>query len=140
MENLYKQCLHYSEKKNCYIHGDLGKWNLLFNGSQIYLIDFGEVRSGNNHFDVAAVLTSTINWNLTETEILNHLTDFSTGYRLNFNEFSWSSVNENITLWLTRGMIAILAEFGVNDSTSKYIKQNLEQLKKINSIIQTKSL
>jgi Ser/Thr protein kinase RdoA (MazF antagonist) len=57
LTDLVKQCFIYKHENNCYIHGDLGKWNLLFCGQNIYVIDFGEVRRGNNHFDIAAVFT-----------------------------------------------------------------------------------
>lgn len=53
LKTLVEQCLSYNVNNNCYIHGDLGVWNLLFNKEQIYLIDFSEVRKGNNHFDIS---------------------------------------------------------------------------------------
>ena len=46
---MVEQCLSYHHINNCYIHGDLGKWNLLFDNKDIYIIDFGEVRRGNNN-------------------------------------------------------------------------------------------
>lgn len=37
---LIEKCANYKFEKNCYIHGDLGVWNLLFNKNKIYIIDF----------------------------------------------------------------------------------------------------
>ena len=140
LTNLYNLCMNFNHNVNCYIHGGLGIWNLLFNNSDIYIIDFGEVRRGNNHLDVSAVLTSTIDWNRTDGVIMNSLKDFRAGYLTNFNDFSWKVLKENFFLWFTRGMIALLVNFGINKDTNEYVEKTIEKLKKIEAIIGTNNI
>ena len=113
---------------------------MLFNNSDIYIIDFGEVRRGNNHLDVSAVLTSTIDWNRTDGVIMNSLKDFRAVYLTNFNDFSWKVLKENFFLWFTRGMIALLVNFGINKDTNEYVEKTIEKLKKIEAIIGTDNI
>ncbi|GAB6489489.1 phosphotransferase [Bacillus cereus] len=132
---LVEQCLNYNHKNNCYIHGDLGIWNLLFNQSQIYIIDFGEVRKGNNHFDMSAVISSTIDWNQGEDEITTSLTDFMNGYISNFGTFNWMVLKENFTLWFTRGIIAFFISNGINERTCNYAKSTMKRKNKLDKIV-----
>lgn len=137
---LIEKCIDYNFKNNCYIHGDLGVWNLLFNHSQIYIIDFGEVRKGNNHFDMSAVISSTIDWNKDENELITSLTDFRNGYISNFDTFNWKILKENFTLWFTRGIIALFINQGINDRTSSYVKLTMKRKDKLERIINTNFL
>lgn len=129
--NLVEECLAYKHDDNSYIHGDLGVWNMLFNGSDIYLIDFGEVRRGNNHFDIAAVLTSTINLSQSNEELKENLKVFLSSYTEHFPDFDLDVLKENIKLWIVRGVLAILNEYGVNEKSQGYVMNNIETIKKL---------
>ncbi|MGV3464499.1 MAG: phosphotransferase [Heyndrickxia sp.] len=133
--NMFEECLNYNHNNNCYIHGDLGIWNLLFCHSQIYIIDFGEVRKGNNHFDISAVISSTIDWNQGKDKIITSLNDFKYGYISNFETFSWKVLKENLSLWFTRGIIALFINHGINDRTCDYVKLTLERKNIVDRIL-----
>ncbi|WP_369009958.1 phosphotransferase [Paenibacillus dendritiformis] len=66
-----------------YIHGDLGAWNLLRRKGRIYIIDFGEARLGDRHFDAAAALVSTASDNASVEETVTRLENFRRGYEGN---------------------------------------------------------
>ncbi|WP_339216936.1 phosphotransferase [Ornithinibacillus sp. FSL M8-0202] len=121
LTKLVEQCLSYNHKDNYYIHGDLGKWNLLFDKSNIYIIDFGEVRRGNNHFDISAVLSSTINWSLGDEQLFLQVRQFKNGYGSNFHQWNHAILRESFHLWFTRGMVALLAQQGINERTNHAI-------------------
>lgn len=133
---LVEQCLQYKHEINCYIHGDLGKWNLLFNHQDMYIIDFGELRKGNNHFDVSAVISSTLEWSNGENKMIASLTEFRDGYNSNVDMFDWVVLKENLTLWFTRGIIALLISEGINEKTSNYAEVILDRLQILNNIIE----
>ncbi|WCF05747.1 aminoglycoside phosphotransferase family protein [Paenibacillus thiaminolyticus] len=82
LEEPVERCLGYAEKMSGYIHGDLGAWNLLLRKGRIYIIDFGEVRLGDSHFDAAA-LVSTAPGHASVEEAVNQLEDFCRGYEAN---------------------------------------------------------
>lgn len=126
LTNTVEQCLGYHHENNCYIHGDLGKWNLIFNNKNTYIIDFGEVRKGNNHFDISAVISSTIDLNQPEEEIIASLIDFRKGYKENFEQFDWFLLMENLSLWFTRGIIALLVTNGINSRTCRTVNKIFE--------------
>ncbi|MEK4299451.1 phosphotransferase [Oceanobacillus sp. FSL W8-0428] len=134
---LVHQILNYQHKDNCYIHADLGKWNLLFNEDDVYIIDFGEARRGNYHFDVAAVIASTIDLNQTSESILKNLVQLEKGYVENHNKINWTSVIENLYLWNIRGMLAFLCFQGKNNQqNSLIIKQVLDRNERLTSLIE----
>lgn len=132
---LLEECLQYNHTNNCYIHGDLGIWNLLFNQSKIYIIDFGEVRKGNNHFDMSATISSTIDWSQGENEIINSLIDFKNGYISNYDTFNWTVLKENFTLWSTRGIIALFIKHGINERTSSHAKIIMKRIDQMNRLL-----
>ena len=131
---LVEECLSYKHDNNCYIHGDLGVWNMLFSKEDIYLIDFGEVRRGNNHFDIAAVLASTIVWNKSGQEVLNSLNNFRSGYLEYFYEFNIEVLKESLKLWIVRGILALLINHGINKRTSDYVHSNIYLIKNFRRI------
>lgn len=133
---LVKQCLQYKHDMNCYIHGDLGKWNLLFNHQDIYIIDYGELRKGNHHFDVSAVISSTLDWSNRVDKLIASITEFKDGYNSNVALFDWEVLKENLTLWFTRGMIALLISEGINEKTSNYAEVILDRLHILIDIIE----
>lgn len=130
-----EQCLNYEHSINCYIHGDLGKWNLLFNQSKIYIIDFGEVRKGNNHFDLSAAISSNLNWSRGENEIISSLTEFRNGYISHFESFDWNVLKENFMLWFTRGIVSVFTRHGLHERTTNYAKITMERMENIERIL-----
>ena len=135
LSTLAEQCFNCNHENNCYIHGDLGKWNLLFNHNDIYLIDFGEVRKGNNHFDISAVLSSTIDWDSEENNIISSLNDFKNGYLDNDETFDGTLFKEAFTLWVIRGIVAILINYGINEQTCSFVKVNLKMINRMGEIL-----
>ncbi|MEK3731884.1 phosphotransferase [Paenibacillus sp. FSL M8-0334] len=131
---LFQQCTTYNHDNNCYIHGDLGIWNLLFNHNKMYIIDFGEVRKGNHHFDISAAISSALDWNQ-EDKIMASLTDFRNGYSSIFEPFHWNVLKENFNLWFTRGMMALLIHHGMNERTLQYVNLTLSRKNQLDSII-----
>ncbi|MBC5636243.1 phosphotransferase [Ornithinibacillus sp. BX22] len=134
LTKLVEQCLRYNHKDNCYIHGDLGKWNLLFDKSNIYIIDFGEVRRGNNHFDISAVLSSTINWSLGDEQLFLQVRQFKKGYVSNFQQWNNANLRESFHLWFTRGMVALLAQQGINERTNHAIHFMMKKCTRIETV------
>lgn len=132
---MVEQSFNYNHENNCYIHGDLGKWNLLRDENNIYIIDFGEVRKGNNHFDISAVISSTLDWNMEDEKIIASLNDFRNGYIANFEQFNWSILRENLTLWFTRGIIALLITNGINHHTCNTARLIIERRNRLDRII-----
>jgi thiamine kinase-like enzyme len=131
LTDLVEQCLAYKHEENCYIHGDLGKWNLLFSEQNIYVIDFGEVRKGNNHFDIAAVLTSTIDWKLEDASIIDSFINFKKGYDAVFEEIDWTLLRENINSWFVRGIVALLIN---TEQADNYVKTLLSRRERLDNI------
>lgn len=93
--------------KTTFIHGDLGKWNLINASKKIYIIDFGEARRGDNHFDIAAVLTSMMNFDFGNDFAYKCLCTFYESYISYMNNFQWESLQKNIHLWILRGILAL---------------------------------
>lgn len=120
-----------------YIHGDLGKWNLLFNHNRIYIIDFGEVRRGNLHFDIAAIMLTTFNWQLPDVHLINQLRSFAEGYLLTNQPIIWSQLMMSINLWIARGIVVIINQFGQTNDVDDYIKAELSKQIRILQLINT---
>ncbi|TCZ80140.1 hypothetical protein E0485_04635 [Paenibacillus albiflavus] len=92
------------------IHGDLGKWNMLFHSDQITVIDFGEVRYGSRYMDLAAVVTSI--WGKVQTvetcksQVLKFL-DWYTHFN---GTVDYAKLISYIKLWNLRGFLSILTK------------------------------
>ncbi|GGE60345.1 phosphotransferase [Priestia taiwanensis] len=129
--HIVEKCLAYEEDDTGYIHGDLGKWNLLFYGQDIYIIDFGEVRKGNQHFDLAAVITSTIDWQSNDSWMIHALQQFQRGYQ----GINWRMLKEQIDVWLIRGIVAMFIQDGVTSETKKYAKMLMNRRERLETII-----
>ncbi|WP_342539535.1 hypothetical protein MHI39_14585 [Heyndrickxia sp. FSL K6-6286] len=132
---LINECFNYKHKSNYDIQSDLGIWNLLINKNKIYLINFGEVRKGNNHFDIAAILSSTLKMNDEDYQIITNLNEFRNGYLKHYNDFDWSILRENLNLWFIRGMLALIINQGINQSTQVLLEKIMDQRNKFDGIL-----
>ncbi|MEO2205998.1 phosphotransferase [Paenibacillus pabuli] len=117
------------------IHGDLGAWNMLFTKEYIHIIDMGEVRRGNHHFDVAAALTSTIPSSVKERELDIIVADFECGYGHGNAALNRKSLYQQIHVWILRGCLAVIRERGMNSPTILYVERTIEVLKRFKVIL-----
>lgn len=98
IENL----IRLDNRKDGWIHGDLGKWNMLMNENRyVYFIDFSESRMGPEYFDLAAIFTSYLPEDPKEIGPYTNL--FLTAYRIE----KLDDFKQTITLWYVKGMLAL---------------------------------
>lgn len=107
------------------IHGDLGKWNLVFGKQGLRIIDFGESRLGDRHFDLAALLTSTTD--AADEQAARHLAAYEESYSRYADGFDVSALARQIRLWNVRGAVALLEKVGLNERSARYVSGLLEQ-------------
>ncbi|MBB6020986.1 Ser/Thr protein kinase RdoA (MazF antagonist) [Paenibacillus sp. JGP012] len=128
LEGQVQQCIEYAVRKESVIHGDLGVWNMLFTKQKTLLIDFGEVRRGDPHVDVAAALTSMIPATATENECFSILEDVMKGYAQAEGLLTRDRLYEQIHLWMLRGWLAWIRERGVTSPMVQYIEQGMQRV------------
>lgn len=127
LEEQVRVCLSQGEElaeRTC-IHGDLGKWNLIFGKQGVRIIDFGEARLGDRHFDLAALLTSTTD--ATDEQAARHLAAYAESYSRYADGFEASALARQIRLWNVRGAVALLEQSGVHERSVRYVTSLLEQ-------------
>ncbi|CAK7027821.1 aminoglycoside phosphotransferase family protein [Tissierella carlieri] len=134
-EELIDEMVTYQNIKNTFIHGDLGKWNLIYNSKQVYIIDFGEVRRGDHHFDIAATLTSMINFDLGKEFAYKFLYTFYEEYKNYMGDFQWEKLQKNIQLWILRGMLALLLYSSNKPNFIESVKKMIDLELKLSNII-----
>lgn len=134
-EELIYEMVTYQNIKNTFIHGDLGKWNLLYNSPKVYIIDFGKVRKGDNHFDVAAILTSMISFDLSKEFTCKYLRAFHEEYKNYVDDFQWEKLQKNIQLWILRGIFAFLLHSSNKTNSIENIKKMMDLELKLNNVI-----
>ncbi|WP_254438350.1 phosphotransferase [Paenibacillus sp. DCT19] len=125
----------YQSTHTAVIHGDLGLWNVLFTESDMYIIDVGEVRSGNHHFDLAAILSSTCSSSITVCELEERMVQLERGYRSEGRDVNRVILYEQIHLWVIRGLLAIIREKGIIAPTIPYVERNLAFLGKCQMVM-----
>ncbi|KQY92933.1 hypothetical protein ASD24_21310 [Paenibacillus sp. Root52] len=130
-----EECCKYQSKHTAVIHGDLGLWNVLFTESHMYIIDVGEVRCGNHHFDLAAILSSTCSSSTTVCELEERMIQLERGYRSEGRDVNREILYEQIHLWVIRGLLAIIREKGIIAPTIPYIERNLAFLGKCQTVM-----
>ncbi|MET3939860.1 Ser/Thr protein kinase RdoA (MazF antagonist) [Paenibacillus sp. PvP094] len=130
-----EQCMEYIPENNTMIHGDLGVWNMLFTKECIHVIDMGEVRRGNHHFDLAAALTSTIPSSVNERELDMIVADFECGYRNGNAVLNRKSLYQQIHIWMLRGCLAVIRERGMDSPTILYVERTIEMLNRFKVIL-----
>ncbi len=91
------------------VHGDLGNWNMLWDGNRIYIIDFGESKAGDYYFDLAAVTCSILSSCTDQTAFLHRISLFSTTYEEYFRPIDFGKLHVCVYLWLLCGALASAA-------------------------------
>lgn len=130
-----EQCMEYKSKNNTMIHGDLGVWNMLFTKECIHVIDMGEVRRGNHHFDLAAALTSTIPSSVNVRELDTIVADFERGYGHGNIVLNRKSLYQQIHVWMLRGCLAVIKERGMNSPAILYVERTIKMLNRYKVIL-----
>lgn len=100
-----KELLDLESEKTQAIHGDLGIWNLLEDGMEIHIIDFGECRMGNAYFDYAALLVSILEARK-ETDPAILMNSFLKGLQEGGIKADLIQLRKAAHLWILRGMAA----------------------------------
>ena len=90
------------------IHGDLGLWNMLEEGNEIQVIDFGEARLGDPYFDLASALAGLINHSSTENRRKN-VTEFLVACR-ECVTLDMERLTNQVFLWVWRGLAQCVRE------------------------------
>lgn len=115
------------------IHGDLGAWNLLWDGERMLLIDFGESRMGDPCFDLAAVLGS-MAVEADECKLKRNVEHFLDRYERIFRSVSWERLRTACWLWQFRGALASAVYLPEGVQRKKQIQlfyQNFIRLKRV---------
>ena len=86
--NEIEENLGFEAYKEDLIHGDLGKWNIIYDGNNFNIIDFGEVRLGSKHFDLAGVICSFVSNTMSDHEMKSHIVSIIEGYDENIDRKS----------------------------------------------------
>lgn len=128
LERHVEQCTEYVVRNDSMIHSDLGVWNMLFTKQGTFLIDFGEVRRGDPHFDIAAALTSMISVTATENECFSVLKDVMGGYDEAGVLLTKERLYEHIHLWMLRGWLALIRERGVTSPMVQHMEQGMRRV------------
>lgn len=90
------------------IHGDLGLWNMLEEGNEIRVIDFGEARLGDPYFDLASALAGLINHSTAESRS-KHAAEFLAVCR-ECMTLDMERLTNQIFLWVWRGLAQCVRE------------------------------
>lgn len=90
------------------IHGDLGLWNMLEEGNEIRVIDFGEARLGDPYFDLASALAGLINHSAAESRS-KHAAEFLVVCR-ECMTLDMERLTNQIFLWVWRGLAQCVRE------------------------------
>ena len=88
------------------IHGDLGHWNMIWDGTCIYVIDFGECRLGDCHFDLAAVISCILSHSTNQLDFRRRFFLFKEAYEQNNQTVDLKKLRVCLYLWLLRGALA----------------------------------
>ena len=119
------------------IHADLGMWNIIYTQAGYCIIDFGEARHGNTHFDLAALLDSSVKWTTGEQEDrIRSLHSLIEGYMLYGKVVDADLLLENVHLWIMRGMVAIMDHYGLEQRTLQYCSRSMQKLTHMKEIVE----
>lgn len=129
------QAISCQYEKNGMIHADLGTWNIIYTQSGYNIIDFGEARYGNTHFDLAALLDSSVKWIGEQEDRIRSLHSFIEGYML-YGKLEADVLLENIHLWTMRGVVAIIDRYGLEQRTLQYCSRSMQKLTHMKEIVE----
>lgn len=112
------------------IHADLGIWNLINSEEKYVVIDFGETRTGDPHFDIAAVLVS-IFLSFQDMISSDHIRLFIAGYEKSGCTVDLNLLTDNIRLWNLRGILAYGLKLNDREKAKTMAYQVLRQESRI---------
>ncbi len=92
--------------QNQVIHADLGDWNMLWNGNEVQIIDFGECRAGDFYFDLAAIISSILAKCDNKEDFICLLTVFLDTYTQKGIIINYEKLSKAVYIWLLRGILA----------------------------------
>ncbi|WP_322923354.1 phosphotransferase [Paenibacillus campi] len=133
LEQHIPACVCVQQQYDGYVHGDLGMWNILLTEHSTYMIDYGEVRPGHSHFDIAALVASALT--VSDANIARQQwTAFCTGYELKL-PIQPEQLSAQLRLWIVRGAVALLLQQGISERTIRYAEQMLERIPRLTTIL-----
>ena len=112
------------------IHGDLGAWNLLWNGEWVFLIDFGESRMGDPCLDLAAVLGSIVGVS-EEQAVQQNVFAFLEAYEEIYGAVPRDRLGAACFLWQLRGALAAAVYLPAGDRRTVQIQRFYEHYTRI---------
>ncbi len=110
-------------RKDQVIHGDLGSWNMLWNGERIFFIDFGECRLGDSYTDIAAVTASILRAASDKEELCQGMDIFMDCYQKNYRTLEKGKLQNSLWLWLLCGALAVCISISDPMQREKRIRQ-----------------
>ena len=113
MENTAQMVKYIQQLEACLnsdqpIHADLGVWNTLWDGTKVWIIDFGEYRLGDFHFDLAAFLSGLIRPDRDLDSICAQLCVLLSAYEKYGSKIDSSKLMICLYFWFLRGALATL--------------------------------
>lgn len=82
-------------------------------------------------------MLTTFNWQLPDVHLINQLRSFAEGYLLTNQPIIWSQLMMSINLWIARGIVVIINQFGQTNDVDDYIKAELSKQIRILQLINT---
>lgn len=135
-EYIYKLYKDTASRKNI-IHGDLGLQNLINNGKEIIIIDFGEARMGDYYFDIASIICSIIGFEKDISIIKYKLNIFLKNYFIK-EKVDMEKLLRNIELWYIRGILTVLKNNSIDYNKKEIIaKKSKDRIDIFKSILLT---
>lgn len=110
-------------RKDQVIHGDLGSWNMLWNGERIFFIDFGECRLGDSYTDIAAIAASVLRAASDKERLCRSLNIFTDRYQKNYRALEKDRLRNALWLWLLRGALAVCISISEPMQREKRLRQ-----------------
>ncbi|MMZ68001.1 hypothetical protein D1872_306460 [compost metagenome] len=90
---------------------------------------------GDRHFDLAAVITSSIPLTASRTEMEKSLSLFERGYAQEHGVWDNRRLFEQLHLWLLRGMLALVMDQGMSAPNVSCIERQLNILEEYKSLL-----
>lgn len=104
------------------IHGDLGSWNMLWDGNSIFFIDFAECRLGDYYMDIAAVVASLLRAAPDNKTLFESMDLFINTYEDCYQPIDLIKLQDVLWLWLLRGAMAVCIYVSKPEQKKAYIQ------------------